>query len=172
MFLRPWTIGRTRERGPGGVTVFLFVLGLVLGSLLIGPRVRPPSSDPLLSELSQLTGPYPARLVRVVDGDTFEARVQAGSGGGFAVRVRLRSIDAPELNARCHSEYERAVAARRALAAILAEGDLRIWNVGPDKYDGRIVAEAATRRTPDVSQAMRATGHVRRYAGGQRQGWC
>jgi endonuclease YncB( thermonuclease family) len=172
MFLRPWSISRTGERRPGGLAAFLFVAGLVVGSLLIGPKIRLPSSDPLVAELARGTGTHMARLVRVIDGDTFEARVQIDAGRSVTTRVRLRSIDAPELNAHCRDEYERAVASRRALAAILAEGELRIFSIGPDKYSGRIVAEAATRRTPDISQAMRAAGHARRYAGGRREGWC
>ncbi len=172
MFLRPWSIGRTGERRPGGLGAFLFVIGLVVGSLLIAPRVRLPSSDPLVAEIVRGSGTQPAQLVRVIDGDTFEARLQTTTGRSVTTRVRLRSIDAPELQARCRDEYDRAVAARRALAAILAEGELRLSSIGPDKYAGRIVAEAATRRTPDVSQAMRAAGHARWYAGGGRAGWC
>jgi endonuclease YncB( thermonuclease family) len=36
-------------------------------------------------------------------------------------RVRLRGIDAPELHARCDDERAKALAARDALARILAE---------------------------------------------------
>jgi hypothetical protein len=47
-----------------------------------------------------------------------------------------------------------------------------IFNIGPDKYAGRVVADAATRRTENVSTAMLAAGHVRSYGGGHRSGWC
>jgi endonuclease YncB( thermonuclease family) len=59
-----------------------------------------------------------------------------------------------------------------ALRALLGEGDVRVFNVGPDKYAGRVVADVATRRTANVSTAMLAGGYVRSYGGGHRSGWC
>ena len=44
---------------------------------------------------------YVAEVVRIIDGDTFVARMRAGPGGEVETRVRLRSIDAAELHARC-----------------------------------------------------------------------
>jgi len=58
------------------------------------------------------------------------------------------------------------------LRIMLADRDVSIWNVGPDKYLGRIVAEVGTRRTPDISNALIAKGVARPYAGGHRDGWC
>jgi len=65
-----------------------------------------------------------------------------------------------------------AEAATGALRTLLGEGDVRIFNIGPDKYSGRVVADAATRRTANVSTAMLAAGHARSYGGGHRNGWC
>jgi endonuclease YncB( thermonuclease family) len=65
-----------------------------------------------------------------------------------------------------------AEAATDALRALLRDGDVMIFNVGPDKYAGRVVADVATRRTANVSTAMLAAGHVRSYGGGHRSGWC
>jgi endonuclease YncB( thermonuclease family) len=47
-----------------------------------------------------------------------------------------------------------------------------IFNIGPDKYNGRVVADAATRRTPSVSAALLSAGYARPYQGGRRSGWC
>ena len=44
--------------------------------------------------------------------------------------------------------------------------------VGLDKYGGRVLADAATRATPDISAAMLAKGLARPYAGGRRDSWC
>lgn len=111
-------------------------------------------------------------VVRVIDGDTFEARVHLWPGLDMTTRVRLRGIDAPETNAACADEARMAGAATEALRAQLADGDVTIFNIGPDKYNGRVVADAATRRTPSISQALLATGHARPYQGGRRGGWC
>jgi endonuclease YncB( thermonuclease family) len=115
---------------------------------------------------------HPVDVVRTIDGDTFEARVHLSPDLNLTTRVRLRGIDAPELKAACAQELQMAEAATGALRALLSEGDVTIFNIGPDKYGGRVVAEVATRRTGNVSTAMLAAGHARRYSGGHRTGWC
>jgi endonuclease YncB( thermonuclease family) len=111
-------------------------------------------------------------VIRTIDGDTFEARVHLEPGLDLNTRVRLRGIDAPELKAACAQELQMAEAATDALRALLGQGDVRIFNIGPDKYSGRVVADVATRRTGNVSTAMLAAGHARSYGGGHRDGWC
>ena len=111
-------------------------------------------------------------VIRTIDGDTFEARVHLGPSLDPTTRIRLRGIDAPELKASCPQELQMAEAATDALRALLREGDVTIFNIGPDKYAGRVVADAATRRTGNVSTAMLAAGHARSYGGGHRNGWC
>ena len=115
---------------------------------------------------------HPADVIRTVDGDTFEARVHLASGQDVTTRVRLRGIDAPELKANCPQELQMAEAATGVLRDLLGQGGVAIFNIGPDKYSGRVVADVATRRTPNVSAALVASGHVRVYLGGRRQGWC
>lgn len=111
-------------------------------------------------------------VIRTIDGDTFEARIYLEPGLDPTTRVRLRGIDAPELKASCQQELQMAEAATEALRALLGEGDVMIFNVGPDKYAGRVVADVATRRTGNVSTAMLSAGHARSYGGGHRSGWC
>jgi endonuclease YncB( thermonuclease family) len=115
---------------------------------------------------------HPVDVIRTIDGDTFEARVHLEPGLDLNTRVRLRGIDAPELKAACPQELQMAETATGALRAMLGEGDVRIFNIGPDKYSGRIVADVTTRRTGNVSTAMLAGGHARSYGGGHRNGWC
>ncbi|MGL5168998.1 MAG: thermonuclease family protein [Afipia sp.] len=119
---------------------------------------------------------HSVEVVRVIDGDTFEARVHLWPGLEMTTRVRLRGIDAPEMKGACGEEQRMAEAASEALRAQLADGDVAIFNIGPDKYNGRVVADAATRRTPSVSNALLASGHARQYQGGRRGGrrggWC
>ncbi len=65
---------------------------------------------------------YPAEVLRIIDGDTFEARVRVWPGLDVDTKVRLRGIDAAELHARCAGELAQAQAARTALETILSEG--------------------------------------------------
>jgi endonuclease YncB( thermonuclease family) len=115
---------------------------------------------------------HPAEVLRVVDGDTFEARVHLWPGLDITTRVRLRGIDAPELKARCGDERIKAEAAREALRTMLDQGEVAISRVTLDKYGGRVVADASTGATPDVSAALLGAGLARRYSGGHRDGWC
>jgi endonuclease YncB( thermonuclease family) len=113
-----------------------------------------------------------ADVIRTIDGDTFEARVHLAPGQDVMTRVRLRGIDAPELKAMCPEELRLAEAATDALRDLLRQGEVAIYNIGPDKYQGRVVADVATQRTGNVAAALLAAGHVRRYNGGHREGWC
>jgi endonuclease YncB( thermonuclease family) len=115
---------------------------------------------------------YTAEVVRIIDGDTFVARMRAGPGRDVETRVRLRNIDAAELHARCREELRLALAARAALQRLLADGRVTLSHVGPDKYPGRIDANVATRSTNDISAAMLSGGFARTYDGGRRGTWC
>ncbi len=115
---------------------------------------------------------YPADVLRVIDGDTFEARVRVWPGLDVDTKVRLRGVDAAELHARCASELEQAQAARVELEKILGEGGVTISRVGVDKYGGRVDATIATRGTADVSAALLNGGFARAYDGGKRGSWC
>ena len=121
---------------------------------------------------AMLRSGHAADVVRVLDGDTFEARVRIWPGMEVTTRVRLRGIDAPEMQARCDDERLKAIAARDALSKILAEGTVGISRIGQDKYGGRVDADVSTARTPDVSAVMLERGLARRYSGGRRESWC
>jgi len=165
---------------------WIFVLGVAAGSMLpavrhwherggvSAPHTQADADDAsvLWSRPGQLDARHPAEVLRTVDGDTFEAHVHLWPGLDKTTRVRLRGIDAPELKAACAQELRMAQAASTALRELLAEGGVTIFNIGPDKYHGRVVADAATRNTPNVSEAMLTSGHARRYGGGHRNGWC
>jgi endonuclease YncB( thermonuclease family) len=155
----------------------LFVFGIGIGASIrpvtasrAGLESSPPAA--LGSGRSTLRVAYPAEVLRVLDGDTFEARVRLWPGLAITTSVRLRGIDTPELRARCETERERAEAARESLHRILAEGDVGIAHVILDKYGGRVVADASTHATPDVAAALIDSGAARRYSGGRRAGWC
>jgi endonuclease YncB( thermonuclease family) len=175
---RPW------RRWFSAALPWVFVLGVAAGTMLPVRdwlrRSLPGSVDSQAARDAEIIWKragnpdqrHPVDVVRTIDGDTFEARVHLSPDLNLTTRVRLRGIDAPELKASCSQELQMAEAATGALRALLGEGDVAIFNVGPDKYSGRVVAEVATRRTGNVSTAMLAAGHARRYGGGHRNGWC
>ncbi|HMJ44252.1 MAG TPA: thermonuclease family protein [Pseudolabrys sp.] len=151
-----------------------FAAGLAAGALVlpVGGLEAPPEPTRLDPAAVALRGGHPADVVRVLDGDTFEARVRVWPGMEVTTRVRLRGIDAPEMHARCDGERAKAVAARDALTKILGEGAVGISRIGQDKYGGRVDADVSTARTPDVSVVLLERGLARRYSGGRRESWC
>lgn len=169
------------------VLPWVFVVGVAVGSLLplrkwvhipgLNFESSRPWPDPAAEILGDRTGSadlrLPVEVLRTIDGDTFVARVRLREPDRTIVtKVRLRGIDAPELKAACEQEWKMARAATGALRGLLGEGGVFIFNVGSDKYAGRVVADAATGRTANVSSALLAAGQVRRYDGGHRNGWC
>ena len=175
--------GRWR-RWFSAVLPWVFVAGVVAGTMLpVRHWLHRPSSHSADSQAARdaemiwkrAGNPdvhHPVDVIRTIDGDTFEARVHLSPDLNLTARVRLRGIDAPELKASCPQELQMAEAATDALRKLLGEGDVAIFNIGPDKYGGRVVADVATRRSGNVSTAMLAAGHARSYAGGHRSGWC
>jgi micrococcal nuclease len=114
----------------------------------------------------------PVEIIRVIDGDTVEVRAHVWLDQSIITRVRLRSIDAPELRSGCPEEARKAAAARDALVTLLESGQIYLTGPGRDKYGGRVLGDLLTADGQSVSTHMLAKGHARPYAGGRRQGWC
>jgi len=162
----------------------MFVLGLGIGATVMpvfasrgGEQTATvaPAAAPVAAPVaapSSLRPAHPAEVLRVFDGDTFEARVNLWPGLNVTTRVRLRGIDAPEMKAHRSEERTKAEAARHALKALLDQGEVGISRVILDKYGGRVLADASTRSTPSVAAALLDAGYVRRYEGARRNGWC
>jgi endonuclease YncB( thermonuclease family) len=165
------------------VMPWVFVLGLAAGTMLLVKSWLPflsgvdqteaaRDSEAIVRRASNADARYPVDMRYAIDGDTFGARVHLGSGEDVSIRIRLRGIDAPELKGQCAREIKMAETATAALSKLLREGSLTIYNIGPDKYPGRVVADVATGQTPSVSAAMLGAGYARAYGGGHRGGWC
>jgi endonuclease YncB( thermonuclease family) len=176
MFSTIRSFAASRRGGPLLLAAAAFAVGLSAGALIAPVSAGPEPAGALPAAKSGVHTVvrmgHPARVLRVIDGDTFEARVRIWPGMDVTTRVRLRGIDAPELHARCAAERARALAARDALARLLAAGGVGVSDVGQDKYGGRVDASVSTANTHDVSQAMLAGGYARAYRGGRRRSWC
>jgi endonuclease YncB( thermonuclease family) len=180
MTVRKRLLSAGRQGAKALLAGLIFVAGLLAGAMLepvtasrgAGPRSADDPMEQRTFEAAPARLAHAAEVLRVIDGDTFEARVRLWPGLDVTTRVRLRGIDAPELKARCDDERAHAEAAREALRTILDQGEVRIAQVMPDKYGGRVLADAFTRSTPDVSAALLQSGVARRYDGGRRNDWC
>lgn len=107
-----------------------------------------------------LPGPYEAEILRVIDGDTVEARVRIWLGLDQTIRIRLRGIDAPEIHGNCPGEREAAAASREHLSHLLLSKKIYLFEIGADKYGGRIDALLRLPDGADVSSLMVQSGHA------------
>jgi endonuclease YncB( thermonuclease family) len=119
-----------------------------------------------------VSGPVEARVVRVIDGDTFVAEARIWPGQSVRVSVRIRGIDAPEMRSRCAAEKRAAARARGALATLLGDGLVLLSNIGGGKYYGRVLADVAVVDGRDVAPALIADAVARAYDGGRRLPIC
>jgi micrococcal nuclease len=160
------------------------VAGLALTAVLAAsaPLSRPGLSPPAAVPLPQVPPPepsgpaprqsIPAELIRIIDGDTLEVRALIWLDQHVVTRVRLRGVDAPEIDPRCPEENRRAAAATGALRELLSGRPLHLTDIGRDKFGGRVVARVIAGAAGDVGEAMLAAGHARPYAGGRRERRC
>ena len=113
------SIARWVPKRYGGVLALaaaIFASGFALGAAILPAPVLPPAGSvstalaapapPDEQAAIQSGAPlaYPAEVTRVIDGDTFEARVRVWPGLEVNTKVRLRNVDAPELHAHCADE--------------------------------------------------------------------
>ncbi len=120
----------------------------------------------------RLAGPVNAAVVAVIDGDTVEVRALVWIQQEVVTRVRLRGIDAPELAGRCPAETRRGTEARDALAGLVTGTMVRLTEIEPDKYGGRVVARVILADGREAGEALVALSLARPYAGKRRQSWC
>lgn len=171
VLLHPRVTSLPAQGGAFVIVAAIFAAGLVVGATVISGRgFAPAQVEP--APMPALRAGYPATVLYVNDGDTFEARVRIWPGTDVTTRIRLRTVDAPEMQYRCDEERVKAHAAREALAAMLRQGSVTISNVQQDRYGGRVDADVATAGTPNVAEALLARGLARPYDGGRRDGWC
>lgn len=175
-------------RSPGAWLLLFAALGaigwgLLQPSMMANGRrpleeapLAPPRGHLVTAAPEPIPGPLRVDDLRIVDGDTFGARVRVWFGHEVRSLIRIRGFDAPERAARCVEEARRAAEATDMLAEILAAGPVRVSSISGDKFFGRVVADVSVRlrdgHEADVASLMLAAGHGRPYAGRRRETWC
>lgn len=142
------------------------VLHLFLGlAALLTIQVMPAAAD------EKLAGPVPARVDRVIDGDTIAVRAQVWLGQEITVLVRIEGADTPELRGGCPAEK---AAATRAKALLTSEAghQVLLQDIRHDKYAGRVLARVTSEKGEDLASILIDAGLARPYDGGQRVDWC
>lgn len=154
-----------RRRSWARRTARLFLIPMLAGAAAV---LAAEGLDFVLLNLNSHEVTGGCAITRVIDGDTVALRCKTTG----KTRGRLRGIDAPELfSASCIGEAIAAQRAKWALQRLLWSGDKnRIIAHGVDKYDRQLVTILVDGRS--VAESLIASGHARRYTGGERGGWC
>jgi len=128
---------------------------------------------PLLSAADEFSGPYPARVLRVTDGDTVHVAVDIWPGFTWTGAVRLTGVDTPELRGSPPCERALAEAAAAFTRRFLSEArTIKVSGIGLGKYAGRVLGSIQADGR-DLAAALLAAGHARPYDGGSRAAkWC
>ena len=111
----------------------------------------------------RLAGPISADILRVIDGDTLDARVTIWLGQTLRVRIRLAGVDAPEMTRTCAHERRLAERARKLVAAAAARGGVQLFDIRRGKYAGRVVARAVGADGDDIGQLLLRHGLAKPY---------
>ena len=111
---------------------------------------------------------YKAEILRIVDGDTVDVRIDLGFNMWHKCRVRLMGINAPESRTRDLEEKARGLAAKEWLKNILeaSSDDIEMQSHGEGKY-GRVLGTFFIRGV-DINDLMVNEGHAELYDGGKR----
>ena len=154
-----------------------FAAGLAAGALVAPADRRPPACGSARAGYGGdgvgLPIGHPAEVLRVIDGDTFVARVHIWPGMDVTTRVRLRGIDAPELHARCEEERSQALAARDgARADSGARRGRRFRMSARTNMAAASMPDARPRRRRRLGGDARAAATRAAYFGGRRESWC
>ena len=115
---------------------------------------------------------YSAEVLRVVDGDTLDCRIDLGFDVWVKKRIRFYGINTPESRTRDLEEKKRGLAAKARVVDLLRgdEGRFILISHGVGKY-GRVLGEIlidVEDEVLNVKDVLIAEGHGVEYFGGKR----
>jgi|TARA_Y100000310_G_scaffold181652_1_gene181636 micrococcal nuclease len=115
---------------------------------------------------------YPAKLVRVVDGDTADAMIDLGFDTHVKKRIRFMGVDTWECRTRDKAEKVKGLAAKAYTKGKLENSDngrFTIISHGVGKY-GRVLGEIFLKgQKNSLNDLLKMHGHAYEYHGGKKQ---
>ncbi len=121
---------------------------------------------------AQAQSTLPAVVLRVIDGDTFVAKVMPLPDTTREVTVRVMDLDTPEFRGECAEEREMAQAAKLRAAELLT-GRFRLEVPEARAFDkfGRLLARVRLEDGRYLAGVLIREGLGRRWTG-RRESWC
>lgn len=113
-----------------------------------------------------------AKVIRIIDGDTFVADIQRGAFRG-TWRIRPEGLAAPEIKhrAKCDRERRAGEGATEVARRILAGKTVGLENTRPGRYKGRLLATVRLPNGATFSDTMIAAKAARPWSTGPHD-WC
>ena len=112
---------------------------------------------------------YNAEVLRIVDGDTLDARIDLGFDVHVNKRIRLMGIDTWESRTRDKAEKVKGLAAKARLKELLKEGKnkFKLISHGTGKF-GRVLGDIEI-SVGNVCDILVEEGHAYSYFGGNKE---
>lgn len=120
----------------------------------------------------KLSGPIPAEVTKVRDGDTLEVTAHVWLGLRMEIAIRIDGIDTPEVRGDCQRERDMAAQASALMKTLIVKPTVTLYDVRNDKYAGRALARVMTADGTDVGKELIRQGLARPYSGAAKQTWC
>jgi len=103
----------------------------------------------------RIQGPIPARIDRVIDGDTIHVIAKIWLEQNLEISVRIADIDAPELfRPKCEDEKSLARKAKIYAENFFNNGEVYLHDIQSGKYAGRVVARLTNSAGTDFGAAL------------------
>ncbi len=111
------------------------------------------------------------KLIKVIDGDSFIARIEIWPKTEITATIRLAGIDTPELRGKCTKETELAQKAKTFTREWLTTAPLSLTNIKQGKYANRYIATVNRfNDTQDLSDALLINKLAQPYP--SPKSWC
>ena len=125
------------------------------------------------AQAAETYGPYSAKVLRVIDGDTIQVAVAIWPGLSQVTKLRLAGVNTPEKRGKVSDCEKRAGRAATAFTQDFLRGAriVTVSGVRPGKYAGRMLGSIQA-DGKHLERALLDAGHARPYRGGRRQPWC
>ena len=112
------------------------------------------------------------KVTHIYDGDSFKVNINSWPNIiGKEVIIRIKGIDAPEMQGKCEKESLMARLARQHTVNLIENAfRVELKNMQRDQYF-RILADVYVDRT-NLGNSLMANKCAVRYAGGKKYNWC
>ena len=123
-----------------------------------------------------LPAQVPAKVLYVIDGDTFRARATIWQDLTLETNIRVARIDTPEKRRGSQCDGERRAGEQASIFAkqlLPKNSQVILSGFKKAKYAGRVIADVQLSDGRNYAQIMLKAGHAIAYNGGKkRKIWC